>query len=375
MLVAAENPLILADRTARTAAGMSHLIELAELLQAPVIDQGGRMNMPTRHPLNQTERARELVGQADVIMALEVINFWSALNAFRSQVDRTSHPLTKEGVKLINISSGDLFTKSNYQDFQRFVGVDLDIAAEAEATLPSLIEAVKTQITATRKSAFQDRGAKFAIARQQSLERARNAAAAGWDTSPISTARLSAEVWNQVKGEDWALVSESAFISNWPKRLWAFDKHYQHIGGSGGSGIGYGAPAAVGAALANKKYGRLSVNIQQDGDLMYAPGVLWTAAHHRIPLLSVMHNNRAYHQEIMEVQMMCNWRDRGIQNATIGTTLTNPDLNYAKIAQGMGLYAEGPITDPNDLAPAIRRAVEVVKRGEPALLDVHTQGR
>jgi thiamine pyrophosphate-dependent acetolactate synthase large subunit-like protein len=73
--------------------------------------------------------------------------------------------------------------------------------------------------------------------------------------------------------------------------------------------------------------------------------------------------------------MMCNWRDRGIQNATIGTTLTNPDLNYAKIAQGMGLYAEGPITDPNDLAPAIRRAVEVVKRGEPALLDVHTQGR
>jgi thiamine pyrophosphate-dependent acetolactate synthase large subunit-like protein len=375
MLVAAENPVILADRTARTAAGMSHLIELAELLQAPVIDQGGRMNMPTRHPLNQTERARELVGQADVIMALEVINFWSALNAFRSQVDRTSHPLTKQGVKLINLSSGDLFTKSNYQDFQRFVGVDLDIAAEAEATLPSLIEAVKTQITATRKSAFQDRGAKFAIARQQSLERARNAAAAGWDTSPISTARLSAEVWNQVKGEDWALVSESAFISNWPKRLWAFDKHYQHIGGSGGSGIGYGAPAAVGAALANKKYGRLSVNIQQDGDLMYAPGVLWTAAHHRIPLLSVMHNNRAYHQEIMEVQMMCNWRDRGIQNATIGTTLTNPDLNYAKIAQGMGLYTEGPITNPNDLAPAIRRAVEVVKRGEPALLDVHTQGR
>ena len=66
---------------------------------------------------------------------------------------------------------------------------------------------------------------------------------------------------------------------------------------AGGEGIGYGAPAAAGAALANRKYGRLTVNIQDDGDLMYAPGYLWTAAHHKIPLLSVMHNNRAYHQE------------------------------------------------------------------------------
>jgi len=54
----------------------------------------------------------------------------------------------------------------------------------------------------------------------------------------------------------------------------------------------------------HKKHGRLVVNIQADGDLMYAPGVLWTAAHHKIPLLSVMHNNRAYHQEVMHIQRM-----------------------------------------------------------------------
>jgi thiamine pyrophosphate-dependent acetolactate synthase large subunit-like protein len=57
----------------------------------------------------------------------------------------------------------------------------------------------------------------------------------------------------------------------------------------------------VGGALANKKHGRISVNIQSDGDFLYAPGVWWTAAHHQIPLLSVMHNNRAYHQEIMHI--------------------------------------------------------------------------
>ena len=119
--------------------------------------------------------------------------------------------------------------------------------------------------------------------------------------------------------------------------------------------MGYGAPAAVGAALANKKYGRFSVNIQSDGDLMYAPGVLWTAAHHRIPLLTIMHNNRAYHQELMEVQIAANQHNRGIDRAHIGTKIDDPNINYAKLAESMGMMGIGPIENPADLAPAIRR--------------------
>jgi thiamine pyrophosphate-dependent acetolactate synthase large subunit-like protein len=253
--------------------------------------------------------------------------------------------------------------------------VHVDIAADAETTLPSLIESVKPLITSDRKNAFQDRGANFAAARQDDLRRARDAAAYAWDASPISTARLSSEIWAAIKNEDWSLVSDTDFVSSWPQRLWSFEKHYQFIGSSGGYGIGYGAPAAVGAALANRKYGRLSVNIQCDGDLMYAPGVLWTAAHHRIPLLSVMHNNRAYHQEVMQVQIMANRHSRGIDRAKIGTTIDDPGIDYAKVAQGMGMHAEGPISDPKDLGPAIRRAIDVVKQGEPALIDVLTQPR
>jgi thiamine pyrophosphate-dependent acetolactate synthase large subunit-like protein len=109
---------------------------------------------------------------------------------------------------------------------------------------------------------------------------------------------------------------------------------------------------------------------------MYAPGALWTAAHHRIPFLSVMHNNRAYHQEVMHIQNMSNRRQRGIfDRAQIGTAIADPNIDYAKVAQGLGVYSEGPITNPNDLAPAIRRAIAVVKRGEPALVDVVTQAR
>ena len=88
------------------------------------------------------------------------------------------------------------------------------------------------------------------------------------------------------------------------------------------------------------------VNIQSDGDSMYAPGVLWTAAHHRIPLLTIMHNNHAYHQEVMQIQIMANRHNRGIERARIGTAIDDPGIDYAKLAQGLGLHAEGPISDP-----------------------------
>ena len=58
---------------------------------------------------------------------------------------------------------------------------------------------------------------------------------------------------------------------------------------------------------------------------MYAPGVLWTAAHHHIPLLSVMHNNRAYHQEVMHVQRMADRHSRGIDRATSAPRITDPE--------------------------------------------------
>ncbi len=375
MLAAAENPVLIVDRAARTAAGMALLIELAETLQAPVVDMGGRMNFPSRHPLNQTWRARDEIGNADVILGLELADFWGAIHSYRDQMERTSRPLTKPGAKLISISSTGLFFKSNYQNFQRYPEVNLDMAADAQATLPSLIEVVKKQLGDSRKSALQDRGGRLAAAHQQTLQNARESATYAWDASPISTARLCAELWAQIKDEDWSLVSTIQFVSRWPMKLWNFDKYYQFIGGSGGYGIGYGAPSAVGAALANRKHGRLSVNIQCDGDLMYAPGVLWTAAHHRIPLLTVMHNNRAYHQEVMQVQIMADRHSRGVDRVKIGTTIDDPGIDYAKLAQGMGMYAEGPVSDPKNLGPAIRRALDVVKRGEPALVDVHTQPR
>ena len=377
MLVAAENPVLVADRLARTPKGITLLVELAEALQASVIDQGGRMNFPSRHPLNHSLRAAAAVGEADVIVGLEVTDFWFTVNGLRDQLQRSTRSLTRADAKMITITTGDLYIRANYQDFRRLQEVNLAIAADGEATLPSLIEAVKRLTTSDRRVAFAARGARLAAASRTASERARVNASYAWDASPVSTARMCAEIWDQIKGEDWSLVSSyySPNVGGWAKQLWNFDKSYQWLGHAGGGGIGYGAPASVGGALANRKHGRFSVAIQTDGDLMYAPGVLWTAAHHKIPLLSVMHNNRSYHMEAMHVQRMCNARNRGIDKGATGSELTSPNIDYSMLARSMGLYAEGPITNPNELGPALKRAIAVVKKGEPALIDVVTQVR
>jgi thiamine pyrophosphate-dependent acetolactate synthase large subunit-like protein len=375
LLVGADNPVIVADRAARTPAGLASIIALADLLQAAVIDQGGRMNFPSRHPLNQSGQSRATLAEADVILGLELTDFWGTVNTYRDQLHRSSRSILKPGAKTMAISTRDLGIKANYQEFQRLPELDVAIAGDAEATLPSLVDAVKRLITSDRRRVFEERGRKLAEASQNAHERARVEAGYAWDASPVTTARLSIELWEAIRHDDWSLASYLNPVSGWPTRLWSFDKHYQFIGGSGGSGIGYTAPASVGAALANRKHGRLTVTIQPDGDLMYAPGILWTAAHHHIPLLMVMHNNRAYHQELMHLQRMANRHNRGVDRAHIGTTITDPNIDYAKVAQGLGVYAEGPIERPADLGPALKRATAVVKRGEPALVDVVTQPR
>jgi thiamine pyrophosphate-dependent acetolactate synthase large subunit-like protein len=375
LLLAAENPVIVSGRYTRTDAGPRNLVALAELLQAPVVDERNRMNMPSRHPLNHSERAAATIRQADVILALEPMDLYGTLNNVSDTIGRPSTPKIRPGTKVIVLGTTDANIKSNFGEYERYTSADLGIVGDAEGSLPTLIEAINKAMSPAQKSLASARGQKLTGIGAKFLTAAHEEAAYGWDAKPVSTARLAAELWNQIKGEDWTLASEVTFLSNWPYRLWSMEKHYNTMGGSVGGGVGYNAPAALGAALANKEHGRITVSLNGDGDLMMSPGVLWTAAHHQIPILYIIHNNRAWHQEYMHVQRMAERHERGIDRTHIGTTMDNPFIDYATLAKSMGVHSEGPISDPKDVGPAIQRAIAVVKRGEPALIDVVSQPR
>jgi acetolactate synthase I/II/III large subunit len=371
LLVAAEHPVILADRAARSQQGMKRLVELAEALNAPVVDVGGRMNFPTTHYLCRSEDKRSLLGQADVVLMLEVADPWGQFNTI-SDPHHDFRRLSKPDVKVIHISLGDTLTKANYQDMQRFLPVDLPISGDSQASLPTLTEAVKKEAGVTRRLALSERENKLRTDYRRMKEGIRQAAATGWEVTPVSTSRVSATLWNTIKNEKWCVAVSGM---QWNRGLWPATEYYNFLGGSGGAGVGYSAPAAVGAALANRDKGIVTVSIGGDGDLMYAPGVLWTAAHHKIPILMIMHNNRAYHQELMHLQKMAGLHNRPMDRASIGTTIENPNIDFAKLAQSLGVFGEGPVTSPSAVGPALAKALAVVKRGEPALVDIVCQGR
>ena len=353
LLVAAQNPVILADRACRSQEGMKRIVELAEALNAPVADIGGRMNFPTSHYLCRSLDKRSLVGQADVVLMLEVADPWGQFNTI-SDPHHEYRRLSKPDVKIIHISLGDTLTKANYQDMQRFMPVDLAISGDAQATLPALIEAVKSAAGMSQRAAIAERATKLREDHRRMKDRARAEASLAGMRRPCSTARTSAQLYNAIKNEKWCVAVSSM---QWNRNLWPATEYYNFIGGSGGAGQGYGAPAAVGAALANRDKGIITVSIEGDGDLMYAPGSLWTAAHHKIPLLMIVHNNRAYHQEVMHLQKMASLHNRRMDTAAIGTTIENPNIDFAKLAQSMGLFAEGPINDPgSDRTGAVARA-------------------
>jgi thiamine pyrophosphate-dependent acetolactate synthase large subunit-like protein len=363
MLVASENPLIQIAKLGRTPKAWDLLIELAETLQAPVDTLGysSWQKFPSWHPLYGTGGRGYT---PDVTLGLEVTDMSAQARAARASNRKT-----------ISISAEHLFQGSNIHDYGRYADVDLAIAADAEATLPSLIEEIRRQITPARKSTIEARGQRVAAAHKAGQLDGIREAKYGWDASPVSVPRLIAELGDQIAKDDWAIVSGHQFTGDWQRRLLNHDKPYRYNGDCGGFGIGYDTPASVGGALAHKKNGRLSVAIVGDGDLNFSPGVLWTAAHHKIPLLFIVHNNRAYHAEVMIIQRMCGVRGRGNENAHIGNVIADPDPNYAQLAKAYGMYSEGPIEHPKDLAGAYQRALAKVRAGEPALIDVVSQPR
>ena len=168
-----------------------------------------------------------------------------------------------------------------------------------------------------------------------------------------------------IEHEDWVLTANP--LENWAFRLWDFDSPDQNPGDDIGTATQIGI--SLGVALAYKGTGKLVVDIQPDGDLMYDASALWVAAQMRIPMLVVMYNNRAYYNDWEHQIDIAEHRGRSSENAWIGQALNDPEPDFAALARSLGWVAEGPIEDPNELAGALRRAIAVVKSGRPALVD------
>ena len=132
----------------------------------------------------------------------------------------------------------------------------------------------------------------------------------------------------------------------------------------------------MGVSLAFRDTDKVCVSIQNDGDLLYTPGSLWTAAHHKIPMLVVMFNNKAYYQDVGHQRAVTTQRERSLENLNVGVSLEGPDTDFAALARSFSLYGDGPINNPDDIAPALKKGLKVVKEERrTALIDTIVQPR
>ena len=374
LLVEAKAPLIIADMFGRKPEAMASLVELAELLAIPVIDKGNRMNFPNNHLLDVTDGAKELLERADVILGLDVVDLYGSLTRV-NRTTRVSEYVTGSA-KIIHVTLADMLVRSWCGDYQVLQAVDVPISADSSVVVPELARLCREMLGNDRnkKAAIDGRFGEIKKRHEDLRAKWLTDARAKASQKAISTAFLAYELGEAIKKEDWILVNGSA--NGWARRLWDFSKPRQHLGTSGGAGLGYGMSASIGAALALLGSGKLCVDIQADGDLLMTSSALWTAAKHKIPMLIVMHNNQSFYNSEEHGIELAKFRKRPVENAGIGTHVSEPLVDYATVARGFGVHAEGPIEKPSDVRPAIERALKFVKEKKlPALVDVISEPR
>ena len=371
-LVEAERPAILTAYAARDPRAFEWIPQLAELLGAAMIDDGYRLNLPNRHPLTQV--MGDALSDADLVLLLDVKDPSPILG----QVDkstRTIEPRTQPGTRIVDIGFNELHTSAWVQHHGSLTAADIAVTADTSIALPELIELVESLRAAEGPGRTAARTARRdALAARSAARRAGWAAdaAARRDQRPVAPPRLAAEVWEVIREHDWVLTAGTA--DGWAGRLWDFDRPYRHAGRSLGTATQIGI--SLGVALAHKGTGRLVVDLQPDGDLMFDPGALWIAAAHRIPMLVVMYNNRAYYNDWDHQVRMARKRGSDMDRVNVGVEIDGPPPDFATVARGFGWHAEGPIEDPDAIRAAVTRAARVVlDEGRPALVDVVCQHR
>jgi len=375
-LLEAKRPVILADSVGRKEAGFNALGELAELLAAPVLDQLWRFNFPVHNRLNLSGMHAKVIPQADLVLALDVSDLEGAVTQ-RAQEKGRRRPveLLSPSTKIINVGLDDLLVRAWSTDFNKLRQADLMIMADTAVFLPELVRRLKAEKERLGKLSgdTQSRRAQWAKLYEEKVAAREKETKTKWDEKPIAMSRLYVELAEALKNEDWVLTNGSS--QGKENSYLPAMKFNQILGKYKGGGLGYGLPASLGAALAHKGSGKFCVDLQPDGCLLFTVSSLWTAVHHKIPLLIVVCSNRSYYNDEEHQERVAEVRGRPVENKTIGIRIEEPEVDFGAMARTYGCWGAGPITEPKDLIKTLREAVKVVKEGKPALVDVVCQMR
>ena len=349
-LIEAKNPLLSVGDEITWCRGEKELLELAELLGAPVAGEAGSLGywskpFPTRHPLfiGTILRTMRFPGKPDVLLNLG--NRWGEI--------------ASPGTRLISI-------RLDPNSLAREAPVDLAMVADLKLAMADLVAAVRSMATAsTLKDLAKERGARtraYSLQMQQERESIARSLA---DSTPISMERLGLELESGLDRDTCYVADVDSGKTMDP--LMAFGGDDKQYLGTGPNVLGWGMAAGFGVKLARPDVPVVSV--VGDGSFLFSgPQPLWSMARYKAPVTVIVLNNHSYNNERNRI-----WNGAGRQfEAARDMTCYNgsPDVDFAKAADAFGVEGE-TVKEPAALAAALARAKAATVEGRPYLLDVH----
>jgi acetolactate synthase-1/2/3 large subunit len=351
-LIAAESPLIVTKYLGRNPEAVQSLIELAELLSIPVVQQLSYVNFPTDHPLNLGIQTTKYVRGADALFFIDTDVPWEPPN----------RNVLREGVKIIHLERDPMFTAIPGWGFP----ADLPVTGCSEISLPALSAIIRSKLAALPKNKLDERRRKIEAEHNEMIREMDANVAAAKNQKPIHPVWLSHCIGEAM--DDKTIIANETITSRLAEVI-----HLNRPGSMFNTPLaghlGWGLGAAIGMKLGAPE--ATVIAAEGDGSYMFsAPTAChFTAQKYRIPFLTVVYNNQVWNASLNAARGL--YPD-GVAARTRnfpGTDLS-PSPNFELTAQACGAYA-ARVEEPSEVPDALVKALKVVKEeGRQALLNV-----
>jgi acetolactate synthase-1/2/3 large subunit len=351
MLAKAEYPLIVTAALGRSAEAVSALADLAQDFAIPVVQPFATdLNLPTDHPMHLGFETGAHLAQADVILVINSGVPW---------MPKMTKP--KASAKVIHMSVDPLVSRHPFREYE----ADLLVAGDPITGLKMLRQALAGAAKA-KNGALDSRRKTVAAARDDMFTKREKFALSVKDQAPIHPAWL-AYCLNKAKAKDAIIVNE---LGTSAARL-DLTTPLSFLGTGLAGGLGSGIGTALGAKLAAPK--REVIVCVGDGSYMFGNPVPYhfVSRAENLPTLTVVANN---HQWLaVRMSTLAVYPDGAAAKANVMPVQDlNPSPDFEKVVESCGGYGE-KVDGPDNLTPALTRALDKVRSGTQALLNVNMQ--
>jgi thiamine pyrophosphate-dependent acetolactate synthase large subunit-like protein len=359
----AKFPLILMGRVSRKQADWDLRVRFAEAIGAAVLTSSNDPSaFPTTHPLHiaapclrPNKDATALIKKADLVISLDWLDLAGVLRLSLGAA-QSQHPVDKT---IIHCSLDSIRTNGWSMDHQALPAVDVPIFAESDQFVGQALD----EIDLKKKTKLNARSEMKSLVHWNEALNGKSATGRG---EPMSLWDMAMTMRGFAQKRS---VTFARLPIGWPGEAYEFDGPLSFMGNDGGGAVGTGPGHTIGAALALKDSGRLTIGVLGDGDYLMGVNALWTASRMQIPVMIVVADNRSYYNDEMHQERVAQMRNRPAQNRWIGQRIDDPRVDLVGMARAQGFESEAPVSTVEALAKSLKRGAEIVANGGRYFID------